>query len=125
MPSADDSDPHLRSCNAVKGYHIVANDGEIGHVQGFLYDDRTWSLRYLIVETGNWWAGHQVLISPEWISQVNWEDSSVTVMLDREAIRGAPLYTDDMRFDREAELRIYSHYGRKAYWRAEHVLNAA
>jgi len=44
-PSADDGDPHLRSCNQVKGYHLSATDGEIGHVEGFLIDDATWSIR--------------------------------------------------------------------------------
>lgn len=48
-PAADDGDPHLRSCNAVKGYHLIASDGEIGHVDGFLLDDRTWSIRFVRV----------------------------------------------------------------------------
>jgi uncharacterized protein YrrD len=116
-PAADDGDPHLRSCNAVKGYHLIASDGEIGHVQGFLLDDRTWSVRYLIVNTSNWWVGHQVLVSPEWIQKVSWADHQVTVSLDREAIQRAPVYTEGMAFDRNAELDLYKHYGRKAYWR--------
>jgi len=54
-PSSEDiGDPHLRSCEAVKGYHIHATDGELGHVQGFLIDDFTWSVRYLVVNTSNW-----------------------------------------------------------------------
>lgn len=124
-PSDDDGDPHLRSCNAVKGYHITASDGEIGHVQGFLVDDRTWSLRYLIVNTSNWWLGHQVVISPEWISQVNWAAADVVVTLDRQAIKSAPSYTEGTSFDRDAELGIYRHYGRKGYWAADRTRDAA
>jgi hypothetical protein len=124
-PAADDGDPHLRSCNTVKGYHLIASDGEIGHVDGFLLDDRTWSIRYLIVNTTNWWAGHQVLVSPEWIKQVSWADSQVTAVLDRETIRRAPVYTEGMTLDRDAELSIYTHYDRKAYWRTERALDAA
>jgi hypothetical protein len=115
-PSADDGDPHLRSCNAVKGYHIKARDGEIGHVQGFLADDRTWSIRYLIVDTSNWWVGHKVLVSPEWILDVSWAGSCVDVSLDRQAIKSAPIYDEDAPFDRDNELEIYRHYGRKTYW---------
>ena len=115
-PSADDGDPHLRSCNAVKGYHIKASDGEIGHVQGFLVDDRTWSVRYLIVNTSNWWVGHKVLISPEWIQNVSWVDSHVDVSLDRQAIKNAPIYDENVPFNRDEELQIYSHYDRKPYW---------
>jgi len=124
-PAADDRDPHLRSCNAVKGYHLIASDGEIGHIQGFLLDDLTWSIRYLIVNTSNWWVGHQVLVSPEWIEQVNWANSQVKVALDREAIQRAPVYTEGMALDRDTEFGIYKHYGRKAYWKAERRLDAA
>jgi hypothetical protein len=115
-PSADDGDPHLRSCNTVKGYHIKASDGEIGHVQGFLVDDRTWSIRYLIVNTSNWWVGHTVLISPEWVHNVNWADSYVDVSLDRQAIKNSPLYDEDAPFNRDDELETYNYYHRKPYW---------
>jgi len=115
-PSADDGDSHLRSANAVKGYHIKARDGEIGHVQGFLVDDSTWSLRYMIVNTSNWWVGHQVLVSPEWIENVSWAGSYVDLSLDRQAIKDAPVYNEDMPFSRDDEYAIYNHYGRKSYW---------
>ena len=115
-PSADDGDPHLRSCNAVKGYHIKASDGEIGHVQGFLLDDFTWSIRYLIVNTSNWWVGHKVLVSPEWIQRVSWAGSCVDVSLDRQSIKDAPAYDEDAPFGRDDELEIYNHYDRRTYW---------
>jgi hypothetical protein len=92
-PSAGrDEDAHLRSCNAVKGYHIHARDGEIGHVKGFLVDDYLWAVRYLIVNTSNWWVGHEVLISPEWIQDVSWSDSKVSIDLDRQTIKNSPEY---------------------------------
>jgi hypothetical protein len=116
VPNAD---PHLRSCNAVMGYHIHARDGEIGHVQGFLVDDYLWAVRYLIVNTSNWWVGHQVLVSPEWIQDVSWLESKVTIDLDRQAIKDAPAYDEEALVDRDAELRIYNHYGRNGYWQSQ------
>jgi hypothetical protein len=68
-------DSHLRSTDAVSGYHIEAADGEIGHVNGFLLDDKAWAVRYLEVATRNWWPGKDVLISPAWIELVSWTDS--------------------------------------------------
>jgi hypothetical protein len=119
-PAAEtaDSDPHLRSCGAVKKYHVHAKDGEIGHIDGFILDDSTWSIRYLIVNTSNWWIGHQVVISPEWIETVNWSEATVRVTLDREAIKAAPPYTGDTALNRDEEARLYRHYGRDAYWPA-------
>ena len=60
----DRGDPHLRSMNEVVGYHIEANDGEIGHVEDFFVDDRAWCIRYMLVDTRNWLPGRKVLVSP-------------------------------------------------------------
>lgn len=116
---SSNADPHLRSCNAVMGYHIRARDGEIGHVQGYLVDDYLWSVRHLIVNTSNWWVGHEVLVSPEWIQGVSWSESKVTIDLDRQAIREAPSYDKGALIDRDAELRIDNHYGRNGYWQSQ------
>ena len=50
-------DPHLRSVVEVKGYHVHATDGDIGHVENFLADDANWDIRYLVVATRNWLPG--------------------------------------------------------------------
>ncbi len=52
-------DLHLRSINNVTGYHIEATDGAIGHVEDFIIDDETWEIRYLVVDTQNWWPGRR------------------------------------------------------------------
>jgi hypothetical protein len=114
--AARKGDAHLRSCNAVSGYGIHASDGEIGHVSGLLVDDESWAVRYLVVGTGNWWAGHDVLVAPYWIEQIHFESSSVSVDLERAAIRNAPAYDPSMRIDRAHEAGLFSHYGRAGYW---------
>lgn len=117
-----DDDPHLRSCAAVVGYHIQATDGEVGHVEGFLVDDETWAIRYLVVNTSNWWLGHKVLIAPQWIVGVNWPDQTVTVELSREAVKTAPAYDPSVELDRQHEAGLYSHHGRPPYWSAGSTL---
>lgn len=117
-------DPHLRSCKAVTGYHIHASNGEIGHVQSMLLDEETWAIRYLIVDTSNWWIGNKVLIPPEWITDVSWADSSVTVNLTRETVQHSPRYTSSEDLDRSRELALYSHYGRPTYWDRENAREA-
>ena len=112
-------DPHLRSGNAVSRYHVHATDGAIGHVQGLLIDERTWSIRYMIVNTSNWWIGHEVLISPEWIEDVNWVTSTVTVDLARQAVKDSPPYNSATLLNRGEETDLYKHYGRDGYWSRE------
>ncbi|MGP1679897.1 MAG: PRC-barrel domain containing protein, partial [Burkholderiales bacterium] len=97
-------------------YHIHASDGDIGHVQGLLVDEETWAIRYIIVDTSNWWLGHQVLIAPQWIREVSWPDAKVSVNLTREAVKDAPAYDPAVQLDRKQESGIYKHYGRPAYW---------
>src|ERR1019366_3767518 len=85
-------DPHLRSGNEVLRYHIEATDGGMGQVKGLLIDEETWAIRYLIVETSNWWFGHQVLIAPQWIQGISWPDATITVKVTRQAVKDAPRY---------------------------------
>lgn len=117
-----DDDPHLRSCEAVVGYHIHATDGEVGHVESFLIDDETWAIRYLVVNTSNWWLGHKVLIAPRWIGGVDWSDEAVTVDLSRDAVKAAPAYDPSADLDRQRENTLYAHYGRAPYWNASATL---
>lgn len=109
-------DAHLRSCRELGGYHIQALDGDIGHVEDVLVDDHSWAIRYLIVNTSNWWGGHLVLVSPQWVDEVSWADSKVSVGLTRQAVQDAPPYDSSQPFDRRHEEAIHDHYGRPGYW---------
>ena len=113
-----DDDPHLRSCKAVIGYHIHATDGEIGHVSDLLVDEQTWSIRYLVVDTSNWWVGHKVLISPQWIEEVRWIDQSVSIDLKQQSVKDAPPYQSTEQLNRKREINLYHHYDRLGYWSA-------
>jgi hypothetical protein len=110
-------DHHLRSCNAILKYHIHASDGDIGHVVDLLVDDETWAIRYLVVDTSNWWLGHRVLVAPQWISDVNWSHSKVTIALSRDALKDAPAYDGTSPLDRGQEIELFEYYGREGYWR--------
>jgi len=118
-------DPHLRSCKAVMGYHILATDGEIGHVSGMLVDEETWAVRYLVIETSNWWVGHQVLIAPEWIDEVRWIDQTVSIDLKRQTVKDAPSYDSTEQLNRKLEIGLYRHYDRSAYWSEDMTIQPA
>jgi len=109
-------DHHLRSTYGVSGHHIQALDGEIGHVKDFIIDDETWAIRYLIVDTHNWWPGKKVLVSPQWIERVSWGERKVFVNLSRETIKESPEYTEESLLTRDYEIGLHGHYNRKGYW---------
>jgi len=106
---------HLRSTKEVRGYTIQATDGEIGDVDDFIIDDEPWVIRYIVVDTGNWWSGKKVIVAPPWISHVDWQHSSVYVNLSRAAVKSGPEFDPD-KLDRVYEQRLYQHYGQKNYW---------
>ncbi|MBC8012382.1 MAG: PRC-barrel domain-containing protein [Burkholderiales bacterium] len=91
---ASKGDAHLRSMLEVKGYSLSASDGEIGKVTGLVVDDRTWRILEMAVETGHWYAGKEILVLPESISHISYEESTVYVELSREQIRATP--SDDV-----------------------------
>jgi uncharacterized protein YrrD len=112
-PSAD---AHLRSTREVAGYHVSALDGEIGHVEDFLFDDKTWEIRYAIIDTKNWWPGKRVLISPHWMKQVSWQDRLIHVNLSRDRIRRSPEWDPHQTVSRKYELQLHKHYDFPPYW---------
>ncbi len=115
-PSKQESDSHLRSISEVRHYKLEATDGQLGHVEDFLIDDGTWAIRYLVVDTRNWWPGKRVLVPTQWISWVSWTDSRVDIDLDRETVKRAPEYNPSVPVTREYEAQLFSHYGREPYW---------
>ena len=107
---------HLRSVQEVIGYHIRADDGEIGHVEDFIVDDASWRIRYMVVDTRNWLPGRQVLVTPQWIASVDWKERSVAVNLTTGQVKASPEFDPSEPVNREYETRLYDYYGRPAYW---------
>ena len=105
-----DGDPHLCSIEAVTGYHIHANDGEIGHVEDFLVNDTDWSIHYLAVDTKNWWPGKKVLIAPKSAREINWTDRPVNLDVNRQKVKDSPVYDASKTVDGAYEKHFYNYY---------------
>jgi hypothetical protein len=70
----------LRSISDLHGSAVHASDGDIGSVNQAYFDDESWGVRYLVVETGNWLNDRQVLVSPYSVKRT---DRHYEVMLHR------------------------------------------
>jgi hypothetical protein len=79
----------LHKTSRMRGYHLVATDGEIGHVDDFLVDEK-WNVRYLVVDTSNWVGGKSVLISTAALESVNSPEKRISVKMSREQIQRSP-----------------------------------
>ena len=111
----DEGDPHLRSIAEVTGYHVHATDGDIGHVQDFLLDNASWGVRYLIVDTSNWWVGQHVLISPYSVKSVDWSERHIRLDLTRDKIKSSPSWDPATVIEGEFERRMHNHYDWTGY----------
>ena len=109
------NESHLRSMKDVTGYSLQATDGDIGHVDDFVVDDESWTIRYMIADTRDWWPGKKVLIAPPWVAHVDWKNSNLYVNLSRHAIKTGPEY-DPEKLSRSYETELYGHYGQPNYW---------
>lgn len=106
-----DGDPHLRSAKAVTGYHILASDGEIGHVEDFLIDEVDWGIHFLVVDTNNWWPSKRVLIPPRAARKIDWSSDLVMIDIDRQTVKDAPPYNASTKVDAAYERLVHDHYG--------------
>ena len=79
----------LHKTNFMTGFHMVATDGEIGHVDDFLVDEQ-WMVRYLVVDTSNWLGGKSVLIATSELDKVNSPEKRISVRMSREDIKHSP-----------------------------------
>jgi hypothetical protein len=106
----NNDNPHLRSIEAVTGYHVHASDGEIGHVEDFLIEDADWSVRYFVVDTHNWWPGKRVVISPRSVREINWTDNLVNLNVERQTVRDSPAYEASAAPDHAYDKQFHSLY---------------
>lgn len=104
-------DRHLHGLAAVVAYHIHATDGEIGNVAEFLVDDVGWSIRYIIVDTGKWWPGEKVLISPGSVREIDGTDRLVHLDVDRQKVKDSPPYDPAMTVDGAYDNKFLTYYG--------------
>ena len=111
------ADSHLRSTTEVKGYHVHATDGEIGHVENFVFDQANWDIRYFGVDTRRWWPGEHVLLSPYAVREIDWASRQVELNITRAQIRASPPWDFVAIIDRPYEQRLHSHYGWPGYWK--------
>ena len=109
----------LRNVTSLLGVSMLAKDGNIGHLRDVLFDDQSWILRYFVVETGGWFSGRRVLLSPTIFLQPDWDQRVLPVDLTIEEVRHSPDVDTDLPVYRQQEVSMAQHYGWPAYWTIE------
>lgn len=105
-----------RNIKSLVGFTIGALDGEIGKVNEFYFDDESWTVRYVVVETGNWLSGRKVLISSEALLATDWKNEIFQVNLTIDEIKNSPDIDTEKPVSRQEEIKLHKHYPWRSYW---------
>ncbi len=111
----------IKSVKETLGYVVHATDGEIGKLVDYYFDDKEWTIRYLVIETGDWLGGRIVLISPISISGSDWSAHHVHTTLNREQVKQAPDIDTKRPVSRQMEMDFHKYYGYPFYWGGDAV----
>ncbi|HEY5777819.1 MAG TPA: PRC-barrel domain-containing protein [Terrimicrobiaceae bacterium] len=106
----------LRAFHDIKNFRLAAEDGDIGKVKEFYFDDRSWIVRYVVVDTGGWLPGRKVLLLPRSLGTISEESRHIAVHLTKEQIEHSPSIETDKPVSRQFEEKWYRYYKHPAYW---------
>jgi hypothetical protein len=115
IEAGPEGDPHVRSAAAVKGYHVHASDGELGHVENLLADDANWDIRYLVIATRSWWPGKVVQLARYAVIDIDWLDRQVKLNVTRDQVKSAPAWDPLAMTDEVTEQQLHRHFGWPGY----------
>jgi uncharacterized protein YrrD len=105
----------LWSGNLLRGYAIRTRDGDIGKVDDFLFDDQSWAVRYLVVDTGNWLTGRKVLVLPAALDVPDWKTEILTIKITTQQLENSPPLAADRPVSRQKEAELTRYYDWTAY----------
>jgi uncharacterized protein YrrD len=98
------------------GFSIKATDGDVGKVDEFYFDDATWTIRYMIAETGTWLSDRKVLISLVALGKPDWEARTFSVNLTCDQVRNSPDIDTQRPVYRQHEEELHEYYQWPQYW---------
>jgi len=115
----------LTNTTNLKGFTIRARDGELGTVDELYFDDETWAIRYLTVETGGWLGGRHVLISPFSVVHMDRQARQLIVALNKKQVENSPDIDTHQPVSRQQEAEYFGYYGYPYYWAGPYLWGPA
>jgi hypothetical protein len=106
----------LLGLKEIKGYKIRATDGDLGHVHDFYFDDTSWRLRFIVVDTGGWLFGRKVLIAPPALGSPDGTEKVIPARLTQEQVRNSPDVSTELPVSKQSVATVFDYYGWPGYW---------
>ncbi len=109
------------SVKDIRGDIVRGSDGDIGKVVDVFFDDDRWTIRYFVVETGDWLKGRRVLVSSNSLGQSQWKDKVIQAPLSYDQVRNSPDINTRQPISRQLEMEFNRYYRRPFYWGGDAV----
>ncbi|HWK43119.1 MAG TPA: PRC-barrel domain-containing protein [Stellaceae bacterium] len=106
----------LSTVSSLTGYAIEATDGTLGTVSDFLFDDQSWKVRWLVVDTGTWLPGRKVLIHVSALGKADPLRQQLPVALTKQQVEDSPDILEHQPVSRRMQGQLYDYYGWDPYW---------
>ncbi|WP_101842862.1 PRC-barrel domain-containing protein [Halobacillus sp. Marseille-P3879] len=118
--SIADKTDKLISINEMKGIfnnaNVMAGNEKMGNIADFIIEEQTWRIRYFLINSGNWSTHPYVLVSPDWISSIDWDNDKIYVDMTLDGIERGPIYKRGDEITRKFEEKLYKTYRKRPYW---------
>lgn len=102
---------HLHSTRELFGetIHTTNDDHNAGKLVDIVTQDENWNVLYLVVDTGGLLSSKKVLVSPNWVQQIDEMGSRIDVNLKQETIQNSPEFNSaqDLTSDYQSRLNDY------------------
>jgi hypothetical protein len=79
-------------------------------------DDETWTIRYMVADTGKWLPGRKVLVSPIALGEPIWLERRFPVRQTVSQVESAPELDEHAPVSRQWEIWFHKHHGWPYYW---------
>ncbi len=109
----------LRKIKDLRGFELIAIDGDVGTIKEFYFDDLDWTILYMVLDSGMWLPGRRILISPASLGDIDWVERKLQVLLTRGDIETSPEIDLHQPITREQEVRYFAHFGWACLWEGE------
>ena len=106
----------LHDLETLIGSSVTATDGETGVVRNFLFDDQSWTVRYLVVDVSNWLKRQPVVLAIAAVERPDWGRKTFDVRLTKDQMRNSPDVDTEKPVSRQQEIAMKEHFGWAAYW---------
>lgn len=105
-----------RSIKELTAYKLRTKDGETAGIKDFLFDEKSWVVRYIEADFGSVFKSKKVLIPKAFFDIPKWDRKEFPIGLSKEDIDKCPKIEDHLPVSKKYEETLHKHFKLKPYW---------